>query len=320
MTTLELITGVTPQITENLIGWDGTRFTTTGFVEVRESKVDWTWNVTVAGKSVNVPSTTGFWLDGNREIFAAELVPGKSKIYVKSGDTIKLETVTEVERLVEPQTVYTICGTDTHNFLFNDVLLHNFDLDDYRVSKIIGKGNVESNQMNWSDMFLTARATRDAHVKALNELTMSSMARTLRWDLTTEVANWQAILNELTSTYIQYDRAFMICFNSLIGPEEQETGVVTYNAIKWTLIALEDEDTGVEFAWPDIDDRETSYDIDYTGKLTFDPSYYTDMVAGFKAFNAAKKKFCAIALGWNFGEYDYPSAPPINGWANKIEF
>ena len=318
MTTLELIPGVTPQTAENLVGWNGTYFTTTGFVEVRESKVDCTWNVTVAGKSVNVPSTTGFWLDGNQEIFAEELIPGKSKIYVKSGDTVKLETVTQVEKLMESQTIYTICGTDTHNFLFNDILLHNFDLDDYRFAKIIGKGNVEADSINWDDIFTTARATRDAHVKALNELILSSMSRTLRWDSTTEVANWQTVLNEITSAYIQYDRAFMICMNSLAN--DQETGTVTERSTKWALIAFEDEDTGVEFAWPDPNDTFVNYDIDYTGKLTFDPSYYTDMVAGFKAFNAAKKKFCAIALGWNFGEYDYPSAPPINGWNTKVEY
>lgn len=49
-----------------------------------------------------------------------------------------------------------------------------FDLEDYRNWHIIGPDNLPANQVNWIDPYTTARATRDAYLKAVNEYFLAS--------------------------------------------------------------------------------------------------------------------------------------------------
>ena len=51
-----------------------------------------------------------------------------------------------------------------------------FDLEDYRTNGITGKDHKPANEVNWVDAYTTARATRDAYLKAVNEYYLSSSA------------------------------------------------------------------------------------------------------------------------------------------------
>jgi hypothetical protein len=88
------------------------------------------------------------------------------------------------------------------------------DLEDYTVSQWYGTGNIEVNCDTWEDGYTTARATRDAYLKAFNELILSSPIQISEADvsikddlktITDEIwANWKIYLEKETALWYSF--------------------------------------------------------------------------------------------------------------------
>tara|TARA_R100000908_G_scaffold21803_1_gene8600 strand:- start:1024 stop:2304 length:1281 start_codon:yes stop_codon:yes gene_type:complete len=179
---------------DTVLGWDGDKFVPSNITKIELSKPEFVYAVEVGNKTVTVAKENGFWLDGGVEIFADKLTPGVSMVYVKDGDSVKLEMVTDVTKLYNEETVYTICGTIYRNFVSNGILLHNFDMEDYVTSGVIGSGfeayspfflNDTNKKLDPDDLWSTQRATFDALIKGQNELLNScfpNAAKPEGWD------------------------------------------------------------------------------------------------------------------------------------------
>ena len=105
---------------DTVLGWNGNKFVPSNITKIELSNPEFVYAVEVGNKTVTVAKENGFWLDGGVEIFADKLTPGVSMVYVKDGDTVKLEMVTDVTKLYNEDTVYTICGTTYRNFISNE--------------------------------------------------------------------------------------------------------------------------------------------------------------------------------------------------------
>ena len=179
---------------DTVLGWNGKEFVPSNITKIELSKPEFVYAVEVGNKTVTVAKENGFWLDGGVEIFADKLTPGVSMVYVKDGDSVKLEMVTDVTKLYNEETVYTICGTIYRNFVSNGILLHNFDMEDYVTSGIIGSGFEAyspfflkdiNTKFDPDDTFTTQRATFDALVKGQNEILNScfpNASKPAGWD------------------------------------------------------------------------------------------------------------------------------------------
>ncbi len=168
---------------DTVLGWDGNKFVSSNITKIELSNPEFVYAVEVGNKTVTVAKENGFWLDGGVEIFADKLTPGVSKVYVKDGENLKLEIVTDVTRLYNEKTVYTVCGTTYRNFISNGILLHNFDLNDYVTSSVIGNGSKRlplyenwTGGADYEDGLTTFRATHDAYLKAMFEVILASGA------------------------------------------------------------------------------------------------------------------------------------------------
>ena len=99
--------------------------------------VDKIYEISAGGKVVKVSDTHGFWLDGNKQIKACDLIEGVSEINVKDGDSIKLVTVDSVNIIEDEVTVYTFEVPGVHNYISNDIISHNTWYWDYIGSQTI---------------------------------------------------------------------------------------------------------------------------------------------------------------------------------------
>ena len=58
-----------------------------------------------------------------------------------------------------------------------------FDLEDYRMFKVIGPDHKPVEQISWLEPYTTARATRDAYLKAINEYYLASQAMSTKEEM-----------------------------------------------------------------------------------------------------------------------------------------
>ena len=271
--------------------WNGSTLTPTSFKEIRSMYSDSYYLVTVGENKISLPESKGFWLDGGIELFPDKLIPGVSKVYVKEGNTLFLKEVDTVEVVNEYFEFDYLCNTTNHNYTQSNFLLHNFDLEDYVNAGVIGCGNLDLTKGDccdsWEDMFQTWRATRDAHIKAFNELILASQAYNLKWsDIQAgEYDDWLTVLSDFNDYWGDYYAAAMIFFNSMICPEDKEDGIVTYDLyVNWKFLEFTGTDAwltdvGVLSDYVSATDpsRDLTYiDINFTNTQTFKEEFYTN--------------------------------------------
>ena len=93
--------------------------------DVKTRKTSEIYKITVGDNIVEVSDSHGFWLDGNTQIKATELIAGESKIYVKDGDSISLQLVDRVD-IIEGADVYTLSVPGVYNYISNGIISHNY--------------------------------------------------------------------------------------------------------------------------------------------------------------------------------------------------
>jgi hypothetical protein len=289
--------------------WDDSRLVPTSFREIRSTYVDFYYVVTVGEDKIKLPKTKGFWLDGNVELFPDKIIPGVSKVYVKEEDKVVLKTVDNVQVVNDFLEFDYLCETTNHNYTLENFLIHNYDIEDYVNSGWFGCTNVDKTRPeccdDWSDVFTTWRATRDAHLKSLKEWVLLTQQYKLPWsDVQAGLFDdWFDVYQELTEKGLSLDVAGMIFFNSWLcdGDPDKQTGLVPNGAEFPDLTPVEntspDFPPGVSFGWLDLGATEKVADINYTGKTVFQESFLTDFETAQEEYSCALAKLIKIVYG-----------------------
>jgi hypothetical protein len=111
---------------QNITAWNWSdSFSTYKVENVRNRTVDKVFKISAGGKEVKVSDSHGFWLDGNEQIKAKDLIPGVSKINIKDDNTIKLVIVDDVEIMEGDEMVYTFSVPGVNNYISNGIISHN---------------------------------------------------------------------------------------------------------------------------------------------------------------------------------------------------
>ena len=115
---------------DKILSWDSNKneFTEGVVVNFRNRDVDFVYVVVCDGKLVKVSDSHTFWTYGtNDETPVQELIAGKSKIYVKVGNTIQLKLVDDVYKLDTNEKVYSFTVPNFKNYVSNNIISHNID-------------------------------------------------------------------------------------------------------------------------------------------------------------------------------------------------
>jgi hypothetical protein len=115
---------------DKILSWDSNKneFTEGTVINLRNRDVDFVYVVVCNGKLLKVSDSHTFWTYGvNDEIPVQELIAGKSKIYVKAGNTIELKLVDDVYKLDTNEKVYSFTVPNFKNYVSNNIISHNID-------------------------------------------------------------------------------------------------------------------------------------------------------------------------------------------------
>jgi hypothetical protein len=116
-------------IGQNITAWNWSdSFSTYKVENVRSKTIDKVFKVSAGGNEVKVSDSHGFWLDGNEQIKAKDLIPGVSKINIRDGNTIKLVIVDDVEIIEGDEMVYTFFVPGANNYISNGIISHNIGM------------------------------------------------------------------------------------------------------------------------------------------------------------------------------------------------
>jgi hypothetical protein len=299
-----------------ILSWNGKdSFVTSNFDEVKLDIVDFTYIIEADGEKVILSEDQGFWQKDGSKLKPSDVTPNKTQVYLKKGNSIIKSQVQSIEKVYGQSIVYSLINTVNHNYVLNGFILHNFDVQDYVSSKIIGVGNVEHeiSTISWLDMYYTSNATRDAFEKAFNELIHAIISVSVRWDDTSTISLYETYLTDFTD---KWEDAFIKgekFWNSVIPPNSKRTGIQNYDKYKYVPFLLDGSDplgTGTDFAR--ADGSTINFEYDLTGTDTFDPQYWYDYQTALKEMTVSIKRFLAISTGFYSGENDYPGTiPPI---------
>ena len=117
---------------QNITAWNWSdSFSTYKVENVRSRTIDKVFKVSAGGNEVKVSDSHGFWLYGNEQIKAKDLIPGVSKINIRDGNTIKLVIVDDVEIIEGDEMVYTFSVPDVNNYISNGIISHNSALTNW---------------------------------------------------------------------------------------------------------------------------------------------------------------------------------------------
>ena len=114
---------------DKILSWDSTKnkFAEGNIYDLASRDVDFVYVVVCDGKLLKVSDSHTFWTYGRKdEIPVQDLVAGKSKIYVKVGDTIELKLVDDVYKLDTNEKVYSFTVPDFRNYVSNGIISHNY--------------------------------------------------------------------------------------------------------------------------------------------------------------------------------------------------
>jgi hypothetical protein len=85
------------------------------------------YKITIGGNEILVSDSHGFWLGKNTKAYAKDLLVGDT-LYVRVGDSIEMMNVDSVEIIESTEEVYTFTVPNTHNYVSNDIVSHNYAL------------------------------------------------------------------------------------------------------------------------------------------------------------------------------------------------
>jgi hypothetical protein len=106
--------------------WDdiNKKYSSSNISNIHSRKVENIYRVQIGNTTLDVSDTHGFWLDGG-EIKVQDIVVGETKIYVKDGDSKKLEIVDSVTLINKEVNVYTFSVPKFVNYISNGIISHN---------------------------------------------------------------------------------------------------------------------------------------------------------------------------------------------------
>lgn len=272
-------------------------------------------------KTVNLAPNHGFWLENGEEIKATDVVVNQTQVWVKVNDSTELRTIDSKTRIQGAFITYDVIGSSLRNYVLNDFILHNFDPEDYSLTRAIGENNqeIEAGSDTWADMSSTARATRDAYLKALNEFILSNVEFAVRWTDTALQADILATvetdLGPAIETMIIRQSRF---FNSLVPALDQETGLVSPGGSRIGYTGWSEQVETPNFSVASLQQGSVNFDIDYTGSTTFSPTLWTEHVQATKDFQATVKRVFAKLLDVRTPENNYSGVTPPYGFADPI--
>jgi len=270
-------------------------------------------------KTVTMAPNHGFWLEGGSEVRATDVIPNQTQVWVKSGDSLELRTVDSKAKLQGSFITHDVIGSSLRNYVINDFILHNFDVEDYRVSRAIGKNNVEVTEDDWGDMYTTARATRDQYLKSTNEMILSCVARAVRWTdtaLQTDILrilqdDWQPAIEAMITKQSRF-------FNSLVPALDQETGLVSPGGDRADYTGWSEQVETPNFSTAALQSSFINFDIDYTGSTVFTETLWNEHVQAMKDFQASLKRVLAKIADIRIPENNYTGVIPPYGFADPI--
>tara|TARA_R100000908_G_C3753930_1_gene148273 strand:- start:2543 stop:3874 length:1332 start_codon:yes stop_codon:yes gene_type:complete len=263
--------------------WDGTNLVSASPVEIRSMYADFYYIVKVDDKTICLPESKGFWLDGGVELFANKIIPGVSNVYVKEDNNVILKKVDSIELVNEFIEYDYLCNTTNHNYILNDFLLHNFDLEDYTLGGWIGCGNVDKTNPtccnDWEDVLITWRQTTGAWIGQVMQYYLACTSNSIRWadvqngEYTELLSSWN---NDFMPAYVDYYAAAERYFNSFLCSNEQQDGVITGYIDGATVDLVLDTATQGDFVYDaaKVDTSTTTFDLDFTGSLSPDVTLY----------------------------------------------
>jgi hypothetical protein len=85
------------------------------------------YKIKIGGNEILVSDSHGFWLGKNKKAYAKDLLVGDT-LYVRVGDSIEMMNVDSVEIIESTEEVYTFTVPNTHNYVSNDIVSHNYAL------------------------------------------------------------------------------------------------------------------------------------------------------------------------------------------------
>ncbi len=292
--------------------WDGAHLVSASPVEIRSMYADFYYAIKVGDKTIHLPESKGFWIDGGVELFPNKITPGVSKVYVKEGDNILLKHIDSVELVNEFIEYDYLCNTTNHNYFLNDFLLHNFDLEDYLAGGWLGCGNVDKTNPDccedWEFALFTWRGTRDAWFKSVNGFYFACSEMTIRWvdvqngEYTEFLSSWN---DDFMPAYADYLTAAERYFNSFRCPDVQQDGVITGAGPLFSYTLIEDPSPDPVLYPPAIlDNTPYFFDIDFTGSLSPNITLYNQFKDTQLALGGAFAKMIKTCSGLQLHQPD----------------
>ena len=292
--------------------WDGSNLVSASPVEIRSMYAEFYYIIKVGNKTIHLPESKGFWLDGGTELLPSKIKPGISTVYVKEGDNILLKRIDSVELVNEFIEYDYLCNTANHNYFLNDFLLHNFDLEDYLRDGWIGCGNVDKTKpeccADWENVLLTWRATKDAWFKSVDEFYGMCSESTIRWE---DVQNGEyteflsSYNDDFMSAFADYLTAAERYFNSFLCSAQQRDGVSTGSGPLHSYTLIEHPSPDPVPYPPAILERSIYYfDIDFTGSLSPNITLYNQFKDTQLALGGAFAKMIKTCSGLQLHQPD----------------
>jgi hypothetical protein len=301
----------------SILSWDGKSIVESDIKDVDVEIVNHLYEIRTATKKVVISNNQGLFTEKGK-LNPAHIIPNKTIAKILDNNTVKYEKILSVKKLEGSFLAYNIIGSTYRNYILNDFILHNFDIEDYVAVKMIGANNfdIPFNTVPWSDCGTTARAAFDAHAKAFSEYVLASAANSIRADDTTTIATWEIYLDDYTECFKEALTHSKIFWNSVAIPDDQISGNQTNSAPRFTPFITYDMDYNstmipIQMSRPNL--TVENFTINYTG-LSFQTSYWENHKVAMKAYLASVKRFMALSSGFYAGEYDYPGVYPAYGY------
>ena len=115
------------ELEDDLKVWDES---TSSFVAIKPTRVKTAvvqehWVIEVGDQQLKVTPNHNFWIDGAEVIKAEDISTGITQIYVDTGESIELQTVTRRDFISEPLNVYSYIIPEKVNYIANNLINHN---------------------------------------------------------------------------------------------------------------------------------------------------------------------------------------------------
>ena len=203
-----------------------------------------------------------------------------------------------------------------------------FDLEDYRGSKIIGPDHKPVEQINWLDPYTTARATRDAYLRAINEYYHASQSMSTKEEmivLNTKMNNIlesNLVLNPLLKDFFNAMSSLAILPGQAINEGDRYKFIyvpINDTSVDWFECTQPTFNMSEGSKKVAVLDQEGDYEVDYHmyyKEMT--QAFYDSYIAAFVDFQSKIKDLIIAAEGGVENLHDYV-APDVHPWNSYPE-